>query len=118
VSKIIRDDDDELPDSDGLLKTHMMEVLNKIEKRLPNKNKKHLHFQVIHSLFAFTAGAAVLDSKILESFEDARLETSWEMLFALLDYTSHGIVSSESSLEKINIDFWLNFFTRHGIELS
>jgi len=114
-SKMLLDSNVDSDYVDDVFQVHLLAVVERLSKRLPEKNKEHLRFQTIHSVFSFIAGSATLDSKIVAGIENAQIEDSQEMLFAFIDYASGGISNTQATQEKIDVDFWEAYFSKHGV---
>jgi len=104
--------------TDDIFQSHFLAVLQRLTQRLPDKNRVHLRFQVTHSVFAFLAGSAALDSQASKDIENARIEDDREMLFAFIDYASGGISNIESSQEQVDWVFWESYFSKYGVFLG
>ena len=109
------DSNQETKFANDLFQSHLLAVYERVAKQLPDKNKEHLRFQLIHSVFGFIAGTAILDSKILVDIENARIENNQEMLFAFIDYASGGISNTQASKGQINLAFWASYFSKHTV---
>jgi AcrR family transcriptional regulator len=118
MSKLLLDSNGETKFANNFMQHHLLAVYERVAKQLPEKNKEHLRFQLIHSVFGFIAGIAILDSKILINIENARIKDNQEMLFAFIDYACGGISNTQASKEKVNLAFWANYFSKHNILFS
>jgi AcrR family transcriptional regulator len=115
LSKLLLDSNEETKIANDLFQSHLLAVYERVAHQLPEKNKEHLRFQLIHSVFGFIAGTAILDSKILIDIKNARIEDNQEMLFAFIDFASGGISNTQASQEQIDLEFWINYFSKHAV---
>jgi AcrR family transcriptional regulator len=115
LSKLLLDSNEETKFANDLFQSHLLAVYERVAQQLPEKNKDHLRFQLIHSVFGFIAGTAILDSKILIDIKNARIEDNQEMLFAFIDFASGGISNTQESQRQIDLGFWANYFTKHAV---
>jgi AcrR family transcriptional regulator len=115
MSKLLLDPDAQTKFANDLFQTHLLAIYARVAQKLPEKNKEHLRFQLIHSVFGFIAGTAILDSKILIDIENARIKDNQEMLFAFIDYASGGISNIQASKGQINLAFWTSYFSKHTV---
>lgn len=115
LSKLLLDSNEETKFANNLFESHLHAVYERVAQRLPEKNKEHLRFQLIHSVFGFIAGTAILDSKILIDIKNARIEDNQEMLFAFIDFASGGITNTQVSQGQIDLRFWANYFSKHAV---
>lgn len=115
LSKLLLDSNEETKFANDLFESHLLAVYERVAQRLPEKNKEHLRFQLIHSVFGFIAGTAILDSKILIDIKNARIEDNQEMLFAFIDFASGGITNTQVSQGQIDLRFWANYFSKHAV---
>ena len=116
-SKMLLDSTEDAFYTDELFQSHFLAVVQRLMQRLPDKNEEHLRFQLTHSVFAFLAGSAALDSQVSKDIENARIDDDREMLFAFIDYASGGISNVESSQEQVNWVFWGSYFSKYGVFL-
>ena len=116
-SKMLLDSTEGAFYTDELFQSHFLAVVQRLMQRLPDKNEEHLRFQLTHSVFAFLAGSAALDSQVSKDIENARIDDDREMLFAFIDYASGGISNVESSQEQVNWVFWESYFSKYGVFL-
>jgi AcrR family transcriptional regulator len=115
LSKLLLDSNEETKFANDLFQSHLLAVYERVAQQLPEKNKEHLRFQLIHSVFGFIAGTAILDSKILIDIKNARIEDNQEMLFAFIDFASGGISNTQASQGQIDLGFWANYFSKHAV---
>lgn len=115
LSKLLLDSNEETKFANDLFQSHQLAVYERVAQQLPEKNKEHLRFQLIHSVFGFIAGTAILDSKILIDIKNARIEDNQEMLFAFIDFASGGISNTQASQGQIDLGFWANYFSKHAV---
>ena len=116
-SKMLLDSTEDAFYTDELFQSHFLAVVQRLMQRLPDKNEEHLRFQLTHSVFAFLAGSAALDSQVSKDIDNARIDDDREMLFAFIDYASGGISNVESSQEQVNWVFWESYFSKYGVFL-
>ena len=105
---------DPSPDYQRIFNSHFHEYINRIyalmKVKLPEKPEQHLKFQLIHSLMATITGIATIEMMDSTPLGDVRFENDGEMLLSYVDYITGGVITNESCVSEIDLEFWMSYF--------
>ena len=101
-----------------LFTTSIEEVLQMLQRLLPEKNTKDLKFHLVHSCLAFTMGLATVDLMDSTPLGDIRFNNEIETLMSLMTYISGGISNQAATVENINLEFWQQYLSQNLFILS